>query len=580
MRRTILLILLCAIAAIISPAQTFTKLYDFQGLTDSGYPYASLMQGTDGAYYGEARGIFQDNDPGAIFKITSSEVFTTVHHFDPNNPYEPAGAIGGLVRANNGDLYGAGGGGFYGSGTIFKVTPQDTVVTVYSFCALGANCPDGTLPWAPPVQGADRNFYGTTGTGGTTDCRNGCGTVFKITPEGALTTLYSFHGPDGANPHSRLLLANDGNFYGTTFHGGSTQGRCNNNYAPGCGTVFRITPNGVFTTLHVFCLQNGCPDGSNPAHGLIQGEDGYLYGVTSSVISPGTVFKMSLDGTLTTIYTFAQGESTDGELLQAPDGDFYGTLFTTGVGDRAFKLTSGGVFTTLYEFCTQNLCKDGAGPEGALTLGNDGLLYATSYQFGENGYGTVFSLDVGFVPLSLTKTGSGTVISGDNHIYCGNTCANVYTPDTQVGLTAIPAPGSTFTAWAGCDNAQGSFCLLTMSSARNVSASFSSSPVTLTSLVLNPTSVKGGQISVATVSISAPAPPGGVGVSITSDNPQVAHPPSAVVIPGGKTSVIFTVRTTPVRNKAVVNLTATSGASQAGATLTVTIGSSQAATMR
>ncbi len=579
MRRTVGLLLFCAAVAIVSPAQTFTKLYDFQGLTDSGYPWASLVQGVDGSYYGEAQGIFQNNDPGAIFKITSSGTFTTVHHFDSNNPLEPAGPIGGLVRVRTGDLYGAGGGGLYGSGTVFEVTPEDNVTTVYSFCALGANCPDGTFPWAPPIQGADGNLYGTTGTGGTTDCRYGCGTIFRMTPEGVLTTLHSFQGPDGANPHARLMLANDGNFYGTTFHGGSTQGRCNNNYAPGCGTVFRITPNGVFTTLHVFCLESGCPDGSNPAHGLIQGEDGYLYGVTSSVISAGTVFRMSTDGTLTTITTFAQGEGADGELLQAPDGDFYGTLFTAGVGDRAFKLTPSGVLTTLYKFCMQNLCKDGEGPEGALTLGSDGLLYATSYQFGVYGFGTVFNLDVGFVPLSITKTGNGTVISGDNRIYCGQTCSNIYVHDTQVGLTAIPAPGSTFTGWTGCDNTQNSFCLVKMSSARNVTASFDTATVMLTSLLLNPTSVKGGQLSVATLSLSAPAPPGGVGVSITSDNPQVAHPPSWVVIPGGKTSVSFAVRTSVVRAKTLVNITASASGSQVSATLTVTTGSNQGAVL-
>jgi len=574
MHRLVLCLLNCAFLAttIASPAQTFTTMYDFDGSNGGAYPWAWLVQGVDGSYYGEAQGIVENNDRGAIFKITSSGAFTTVHHFDSNNFYEAAGPIGGMVRARNGDLYGAGGGGFYGSGTVFKVTPQDTVTTVYSFCALGANCPDGTFPWAPPIEGTDGNFYGTTGTGGTTDCRNGCGTVYRVTPAGVLTTLYSFHGPDGANPHARLLLASDGNFYGTTFHGGSTLGRCNNNYAPGCGTVFRITPDGVFTTLHVFCLQSGCPDGANLPGGLVQGSDGYLYGMTSSLVNGvSSLFRLSLQGELTTLYKFPAGWGALGELLQAPDGNFYGMVCCGGTPGSIFMMTPTGTVTTLHGFCQQYPCPGGMNPSGSLALGSDGLFYGTTSQGGDvNGYGTVFSFDVGFKPLTVTKAGSGTVVGGDGHIYCGSACSSVYTNGKQLQLSAIPAAGFTFSGWTGCDQVQGSYCVVTMNGARNVAAGFTSSAVTLTSLILKPSTVQGGQLSAGTITLSGPAPEGGLGVSVAANVPAAAHPPSWIVVPGGKTTASFSVQTFPVKSNTVVTISASIGTSQRLATLTIT----------
>ena len=304
-----------------------------------------------------------------------------------------------------------------------------------------------------------------------TTCRYGCGTVYRLTPGGSLTTLYSFHQTDGANPHARLLLASDGNFYGTTFHGGSMQGLCANYSAPGCGTAFRITPSGVLTTLHVFCLQSDCADGGTPTGGLIQGSDGYLYGMTGP-LAPGnaaTIYRMSLQGELTTLYKFPKGWSTLDRLLQAPDGNFYGMVCCGGTPGSIFSMTRAGIVTTLHTFCQQYPCPGGQAPEGSLALGSDGLFYGTTDEGGSiNGYGTVFSFDVGFKPLSVSKTGSGTVIGGDGHIYCGSTCSYVYANGRQLELTAIPAPGYTFSAWTGCDNMQGSYCFVTLTSARNV----------------------------------------------------------------------------------------------------------------
>ena len=117
------------------------------------------------------------------------------------------------------------------------------------------------------VKGSDGNFFGTTYQGGA----SGLGNVIKITPAGVLTTLYSFAGSDGSYPNAALVQGTDGNFYGTTYKGGG----CTYPFSD-CGTVFKITPAGVLTTLHNFTFS----DGKNPNAALVQGTDGNFYGTT------------------------------------------------------------------------------------------------------------------------------------------------------------------------------------------------------------------------------------------------------------------------------------------------------------
>jgi uncharacterized repeat protein (TIGR03803 family) len=169
---------------------------------------------------------------------------------------------------------------------------RGALTTLYSFCAQ-SGCPDGEYPDAL-VRAPDGNFYGTTAGGGnnSTNCNIGCGTVFKMTPRGTLTTLYSFCSqsgcPDGSLPMA-LLGANDGNFYGTTEGGG------NQSCTYGCGTVFKITPSGRLTTLYSFCSERGCTDGSRPTAALVQATNGDFYGTTQDggeVNGNGTVFSL------------------------------------------------------------------------------------------------------------------------------------------------------------------------------------------------------------------------------------------------------------------------------------------------
>jgi uncharacterized repeat protein (TIGR03803 family) len=247
------------------------------------------------------------------------------------------GFVAGLIQATNGNFYGTTyGAGANGYGTVFEITPTGELTTLYSFCSE-TNCADGAYPFAALVQGSDGNFYGTTnGGGGGNHCTitGGCGTVFIITPAGVLTTLYSFcnvqNCSDGATPYSALAQGTDGNFYGTTYGGGA------NSSCPGnCGAIFKLTPAGTLTTLYSFCSQTGCSDGFGPWAGLSLGNDSSFYGTTGyggntangATNGSGTIFKVTPAGALTALHIF---DNTDGsvplaQLVQATNGTFYGT---------------------------------------------------------------------------------------------------------------------------------------------------------------------------------------------------------------------------------------------------------------
>jgi uncharacterized repeat protein (TIGR03803 family) len=223
---------------------------------------------------------------------------TSLHSFN----YSDDGAYPneGLAQAANGDFYGTtGDGGANIAGTVFKITPAGVVTTLYNFCSK-ASCADGQYPIASLVQAANGDFYGTTGNGGIVgdNCPNsyGCGTAFKITPAGALTTLYSFcaqpNCTDGVGPSGSLLRASDGKLYGATLAGGANFTSCNNFDIPGCGTIFMITPTGTLTIRHSF---DGS-DGEAPYGVLLQGTDGSFYGAATEggANTLGTAFSLSV----------------------------------------------------------------------------------------------------------------------------------------------------------------------------------------------------------------------------------------------------------------------------------------------
>jgi uncharacterized repeat protein (TIGR03803 family) len=192
-----------------------------------------------------------------------------------------------LIQASDGNFYGVTGqGGANNDGTVFKLTPSGILTTLHSFDGTDGSSPAGSL-----VQGPNGKLYGITTLGGNTGafCNGGsgtCGTVFEITMGGTFKTLHKFSSTDGANHYGALLLATDGNFYGTTQFG-------NPNNA---GTIFQITPAGKFTTIYNFCSQQFCLDGVRPVAGLMQATNGTLYGTTADggTQTNGIVYSLSM----------------------------------------------------------------------------------------------------------------------------------------------------------------------------------------------------------------------------------------------------------------------------------------------
>ena len=262
--RTISLVCLsCAVGAIASPAQTFNTLVSFNGADGANPVYGSLVQGFDGNFYGTTASGGTHGD-GTVFRITPNGMLTTLHSFDGTDGINTFGDP--VIQATNGKFYGTTeAGGAHGYGTVYEMTPAGALTTVYSFCAKN-NCADGSYPRGL-VQATIGSFYGATCCGGA----HGNGTVFKIDGAGKLTTLYSFcaqtNCADGADPFIPVQ-ATDGNFYGTTYGGGTN----------GDGTVFKMSPTGKLTTLYSFCSQLSCNDGSGPFASLGQAETGISMG--------------------------------------------------------------------------------------------------------------------------------------------------------------------------------------------------------------------------------------------------------------------------------------------------------------
>lgn len=337
----------CGTVFKMTPSGAFTVQSTFGSNGSSPvYPYSRLFQSTDGNFWGTTTGQESGNGAASVFKMSStgSNSFIT----ELGGP-----SYGALIQGSDGSFFGTtvdNGPGTCswrstqcapsaGSGTIFKVTSGGTLTYLHTF-----NGTDGSKPYAGLLQAADGMFWGTTSAGGA----SGFGTIYKMTSGGAFTTVYSFRGgTDGANPaYSAMLLASDGNFYGTTQFGGGT---------PNAGTVFKMTPAGVLTILHAFTgilvrtgepLPTSAMDGLQPGAGLVEGPDGKLYGVAGGGggFAGGTAFNVTKDGTYTQLYAF-DGGSTGGSptatLVLGPDGNLWGTAQYGGTYNRGviFKMT-------------------------------------------------------------------------------------------------------------------------------------------------------------------------------------------------------------------------------------------------
>jgi uncharacterized repeat protein (TIGR03803 family) len=415
-------------------AQTFTTLHNFDS-TDGAHPYAAPIQGTNGAFVGTTS-FGGATEAGTAYEITSSGALLMLSFDGTDGDFPRAG----LVLASNGNFYGTTvmGGTEGGYGTVFRVSPSGALKTVHSF---GES--DGAAPYAGLIQGTNGNFYGTTETGGS-QCAGGCGTVFEITPSGALTTLHSFDNSDGASPYAGLVQATDGNLYGTTAAGGTKE----------FGTVFKITPSGTLTTLYSFSGQ----DGEFPAAGLTQGSDGNFYGTTAEGgIGYGTVFKITPSGTLTMLHNFngQDGANPYAPWIQASDGNFYGTTTEGGANGAGaiFEMTPSGMLTTLHSFDNT----DGTFPYG-LAQATDGSFYGTTYEGGTStactfGCGTVYNLSVGLGPFVETNPTSGKVgaavkilgtkLTGATSVTFNGTAATFTVISKSEITTTVPAGATT-----------------------------------------------------------------------------------------------------------------------------------------
>jgi uncharacterized repeat protein (TIGR03803 family) len=354
----------------ITTGGTPTTIYSFCSLTsctDGSYPFGGVTLGFDGNLHGTTQGGGGAGKAGTVFKITPTGTLTTQHAF--GNSTDDSAPVYATLQGQDGNTYGVSVGQYTGqNGAFFKVSSTGVFTVLHDFTYT-----DGAYPNLP-TQGTDGNFYGTTVLGGS----KALGVVYKMTTAGKVTVLHNFVGypTDGTYPKGILVQGKDGNFYGTTYQGGS-----NNN-----GTVFKITPAGVFTLIHSFIYKSPTFDGQHPLAGLALGTDGNFYGTTG-----------------------AGGTKNAGTL---------------------FKVTPAGTETVLYNFCDPTC--NGFGPATPLVLHTNGKFYGNTN--GNSLGGSVFySLNVGFKPLVNLVTWSGKVgktveILGQN-----------FTGTTQVLFNGVPA---------------------------------------------------------------------------------------------------------------------------------------------
>lgn len=456
------------LSAAAAHAQTFSVLYNFG--TNPGDPvhqfYSGIIaQGRDGNLYSSAISGGANTAFGATYAVTPAGALTTLYSFatvagDGGYPY------GGLTLGTDGNFYGTTfGGGILSYGTVFKMTPDGTLTTLYTF----TDGTDGALPTAPPVEGADGNFYGTTC--GACNGATGLGTIYKITPSGTFTVLYQFDNTHGAYPTDPLTLGADGNFYGTAQNGG----------ANGEGVIFKITATGKLTVLYNF-------DGTHgrvPLGPLVQGTDGNFYGTTGTggASGVGGVFKMTPAGGLTVLHDM--NGTTDGGnpiagLVQATDGNFYGVNIQYGASSAGcpagcgtiFRITPAGVFSVLHNFDLTT----GEFPYSTLFQHTDGLLYGGTQMGGTGGgsttcgvgaCGVLYSLNISAAPFARMIPTTGTVgetvgvlgqgFTGTTGVsFNGTTASFTVVSDTYLtatvphgattGSVAVNTPGGTLTS--------------------------------------------------------------------------------------------------------------------------------------
>ena len=379
----VLVLLLGGVSALARAQAPYSVLHSFNPTPQGSHPNAALVQGSDGDFYGvtEGGGAF---GTGTIFRMTPDGIVTTLHVFESETEGRLSSA---LVQATDGNFYGTTTyGGAFLAGTIFRVSPAGAFTVLHVF----SGGEDGGGTSAPLVQHSNGMLYGTTPQGG----QFSNGVAFRISLDGVMTILHAFAGgtTDGRGP-GRLITGADGNLYGTTVYGGGGTNPI------GHGTAFRMTPAGEITILHSF--RGGLQDASIPLS-MVAAADGNFYGVSAHggascdydlACGPGTAFRMAPDGTVTVLHVWSTSElgGQPSGLVAATDGNLYGTFsYPSAVAGAVFRLELTGAVSFFYTLRDETEGKS----LSDLVQGSDGTFYGTARSGGIDDRGTIFNVDV------------------------------------------------------------------------------------------------------------------------------------------------------------------------------------------
>lgn len=436
------------LAATFAHGQTFKVVYNFgTQATDPHCPdYPGIIaQGRDGNLYSSAI-LGGSAGYGATYRLTPAGVLSLVYSFQ--NGTDGAEPVSGLTLGKDGNLYGTtetSGAGSYG--TVFKNTPEGGFTLMHYFRGGW----DGGIPFVPPIQGTDGNFYGTSQEQGP----NSTGAIYKITPSKSFTALYDCDLVHCSYPSGPLLEATDGDLYGGSIYGGNDD----------LGTIFKITPAGKLTTLYSFDDTHG----NSPIGPMAQATDGNFYGTTwiGGRYGSGVVFKITPGGHLTVLHsmnlTTDGGYPTSG-LVQATDGNLYGANISGGTTSTAcpygcgtlFKITTSGAFSVIHNFADT----DGNAPYTTLMQHTNGLLYGTAQLGGAgsfcpaNGCGVVYRINIGaapfvtFVGQPAGKVGEtveilGQGLAGTTAVSFNGTAAKFRVPSDTYLTASVPSGATT-----------------------------------------------------------------------------------------------------------------------------------------
>ena len=385
-RVAVLLLLLGLISAGDAQTLDISELFGFScpnGVCADGSQPTALIQASDGNFYGVA-------EP-TVYKLTAGGQVTVLYTFQQDKQtglYDQGHLPVALVEGGDGFLYGLnsyGGPNSDSSGTLFKISKTGTGFQVLqTFCT---SCTTGSFP-NNLTAGSDGNIYGTTEAGGLISsgvCQDlGCGVVFRLTPPGTFEVLHALNGAKEANYPLGVILASDGNLYGTT-----------GNFNP--GTVFRVNPtDGQFSTIYSF------PSGVFPMNRPTQDSSGTLYGVSrSSSARAFNLFSSTLKGSVKTVSSlsipFANGQDV-GPLLEATDGNLWTTAIYNITGylnnfGEVFAVSRSGASVHRLALSGTN----GAKPVAGVIQATDGTLYGSATAQGTDAhgnpaYGAVFTI--------------------------------------------------------------------------------------------------------------------------------------------------------------------------------------------